>query len=510
MSEQDPSQSAPAPAPVDELERERVRAQVAGRLFGQAPAQVRVGRYVVQGAMGQGATGIVYRAFDEQLHRMVALKLLNGAVAQTDQHRERLMREARAMAQLSHPNVALVHEIGWHEGRHFIAMELLEGGTLGQWSKAERRDWREIVRKLLGIGRGLEAAHRHGLVHRDLKPDNILIGSDGRPRIVDFGLVGHHLATGGAPATQLPGHSPVASMTLTATGALLGTPAYMAPEQLMGQPATVLSDQFAFCVTAYEALFGQRPFHAENVIQLVNAVTTGQTIPPPSDRGVPGIVTKAILRGLEVDPQRRHRSMSDLCAVFEGALGPGRGAQVAAVVTSLVFMGAVGAAGYAFWSSRDEPESGASEEVLRQEAKARALSEAGKYQECLSYAESKPASYELMTVAVTCASRMRAWDRARALCERWRAADTRAPPDVYCHPAMLKHNELFGAGKFEECYELARRQPERALFLENELTCAVNVSPAAFGRACERMRARFPNHVQARACPGMLEKLEKE
>lgn len=220
----------------------------------------RVGRYLLLERLGAGAMGVVFAAHDPELDRKVAVKVLRGDAgvepAQTPPD-ERLVREARAMARLAHPNVVAVHDVGWFGDRVFIAMELVEGHTLAHWLAAERRSLREVIAMFIAAGHGLAAAHAAGLVHRDFKPENVLIGKDGRVRVTDFGVA--HRAE--LPADPGPPTAAAADRRRT-TRALAGTPFYMAPEQLMRERVDARTDQFSFCVAIYAALTGDHPFPA--------------------------------------------------------------------------------------------------------------------------------------------------------------------------------------------------------------------------------------------------------
>jgi serine/threonine protein kinase len=228
----------------------------------------RVGRFLIERLVGSGAMGHVYAAYDPQLDRRIALKVLRPEVRAGD-HEARLLREARLAAKLTHENIIVVYDVGVLPGDQlFVAMELVEGRTLRQWLADEKRGWREVLAVLASAGRGLAAAHASGLVHRDFKPDNVLVGSDGRVRVTDFGL-----ARSASAATPLPDD---VTTPLTVTGALVGTPAYMAPEQLRGEHADARSDLFGFCVSLYEALSGERPFAGSTIAQLTQAIVDGE------------------------------------------------------------------------------------------------------------------------------------------------------------------------------------------------------------------------------------------
>src|SRR6185503_5153712 len=212
-----------------------------------------VGRYVVLECIGSGSMGIVYTGQDPDLGRRVALKVLrsDSAGGSSGGARRRMLREAQAMARLSHPNVVTIYDVGMHGDEVFLAMELIDGGTLREWLRRARRSWREIVAVFRRAAEGLAAAHAVGLVHRDFKPDNVLVGNDGRVCVTDFGLARPSAA---ASAERLAEPPPQGIDSMTRTGAIVGTPAYMAPEQIEGGAADERSDLFAFCVAFYEAL----------------------------------------------------------------------------------------------------------------------------------------------------------------------------------------------------------------------------------------------------------------
>ncbi|MCA9717773.1 MAG: serine/threonine protein kinase, partial [Myxococcales bacterium] len=256
----------------------------------------RVGRYVMIERVGAGAMGVVYSAYDPELDRKVAIKLLQPG-SDDEALQLRLVREAQAMARLSHPNVVHVHDVGRHGDRVFIAMEFVRGRSLGSWLRfaVAPRPWRETLELFVQAGRGLRAAHDVGLVHRDFKPDNILIDDLGTPKVTDFGLARSADASaspGADAATRVTAREPVEpveleELALTRTGALVGTPAYMAPEQHLGETADARSDQFSYCVSLYEALYGARPFTGDTVYETVDAVLSGQVASPPRSAAVP-------------------------------------------------------------------------------------------------------------------------------------------------------------------------------------------------------------------------------
>jgi len=266
-----------------------------------------LGRYTVQRRIGVGGMGVVYAAHDPELDRRVAIKVLRrhgrGAA---------LLREAKALASLNHPNVVGVHDVGVHEGQVWLAMEFVEGQTLADWVADQKPGWQETLAVLVRAGEGLAAAHDEGLVHRDFKPANVMVANDGRVIVMDFGLA---VFEAGHAASEVPEVAPD-STTNPQTQRLVGTPGYMAPEQMWQLPATTQSDQFAFCASAWEALFGERPFHGATLPALVESVTEGRRRPPPANTRVPRWLRVAFERGLEIEAPDRWRSMSALLRVL--------------------------------------------------------------------------------------------------------------------------------------------------------------------------------------------------
>ncbi|MCH9683782.1 MAG: serine/threonine protein kinase, partial [Deltaproteobacteria bacterium] len=289
---------------------------VRGSLFGsQAGAPHRLGRYVVLGTLGRGGMGVVLRAFDLELDRQVALKVLHEHLG--DRQTARLRREAQAMAKLSHPNVVQVYEVGQVDGRTFVAMELVRGQTPRQWMKQDPRPgWKACVRLFIRLGQGLAAAHEQGLVHRDFKPDNAIIDGKGRPRVLDFGLARRDdpVEVESEPEWADALHSESADTSLTRTGVVMGTPAYMPPEQMRGRDTDARSDQFSFCVSLYEVLYGQRPFVGSSSAQLLVAIEDGEIKPVPRGPTIPAALRKAVVRGMAAEPGDRWPSMEALLA----------------------------------------------------------------------------------------------------------------------------------------------------------------------------------------------------
>ena len=334
-----------------------------------------IGRYVVLGLVGRGGMGEVYAAYDPELDRKIAVKLLrarSSADADAAEGKGRLLREAQVIARLSHANVVVVYDVGTFGDSVFLAMEFIDGHTLAYWRHAGQRSWKDVLRVFRLAGLGLAAAHHAGLVHRDFKPDNVMVGHDGTVRVMDFGLA-REIATGvggaAAPAGGLPpvtataasaarataarattlraaaapgspddqvtqvisaaGARPLADpdsppsldraldSNLTPAGALLGTPAYMAPEQLAGQASDARTDQFSFCVSLYEALYDLRPFAGKTLLALMDNVAAGRVRDPPAGSAVPSWVRRVVVRGLRAAPEDRYPSMRELLSALQ-------------------------------------------------------------------------------------------------------------------------------------------------------------------------------------------------
>ena len=279
------------------------------------------GRYVILHEIGSGGMGVVYAAYDPELDRRVALKVLGSATSEGT-GRARLLREARTMARISHPNVITVHDVGEVQGDLFIAMELVDGVDLRHWLKDHEHPWQRVLDLLVQAGRGLSAAHDQGLVHRDFKPANVLVGSDGLVRVLDFGLarrVGgpENVAASDTGDAELSSSPSSHTEPLTRTGAVAGTPAYMSPEQHARAELDDKTDQFSFCVTAFEALFGERPFSGNGRMALMLQVTQGDHRPVPKTSQVPRSVIDAVLRGLAPKPSERWPDMRALLEQLE-------------------------------------------------------------------------------------------------------------------------------------------------------------------------------------------------
>jgi tetratricopeptide (TPR) repeat protein/predicted Ser/Thr protein kinase len=274
----------------------------------------RIGRFTILERIGAGSMGVVYTAYDDVLDRKIAVKVLRdgGPAASL-----RLLREAQAMARVAHPNVVTVHEVGTADDQVYVAMEFIRGVTLQVWQSGPGRGWREIVEAYIQAGRGLAAAHAAGLIHRDVKASNMMIGDDGRVRVLDFGLVRAlegALSDGsdGSGGPDGSGSGLQTGLRLTHAGDVLGTPAYMSPEQIRGAAVGPESDQFSLCVALYEALHGELPFAGDSLAALYRSIQRRRLPDPPRASRVPNWLRQVLLRGLHPAPELRYPTMDAL------------------------------------------------------------------------------------------------------------------------------------------------------------------------------------------------------
>jgi len=334
--------SSPTLTPPGEASDPLDKLLVKRALFPRRVRPARIGRFTVLELIGRGAMGVVYACHDELLDRKVAVKVLHSEVTR-ERAAAQVQREAQALARLSHPNVVAVHDVGTVDERVYLAMEFVEGQTLAAWVRTTRPGWREVLRVVIAAGDGLAAAHDKGLIHRDIKPDNIMVGVDGRVRVMDFGLA---RADAELEGERAPAAAASEGVARTRTGALTGTPAYMASEQFLGEAIDARADQFGLCATAWEALYGQPAFAGAGLLPLASNVTSGRLTPPPAGSRVPAWLrrvlerglrpraadrhadTRALLQALRADPTRRRR----LAGLGAGGLAAGL-AVVAAHVT---------------------------------------------------------------------------------------------------------------------------------------------------------------------------------
>ncbi len=275
----------------------------------------RLGRFMLLKEIGSGGMGTVFAAYDEQLDRKVALKILRKPRVGSARQRLQILREARAAARISHPNVVSIYEVNEADGLIHIAMEYVEGETLLKWQAKGGHQWRDILGLYLQVGMALQAAHDADVVHRDFKPDNVLIGDDGRPRVVDFGLARVGSEDLGLPSTSVE-HAELRAMgRISLTGVIAGTLGYMSPEQYRGGNVDARSDQWSFCASLFEALYGVLPFAGKTMAEYAENVY-GRPRPRPSNSLVPEEVHSALLRGLNCEPDKRFSSMAELMSAL--------------------------------------------------------------------------------------------------------------------------------------------------------------------------------------------------
>jgi len=265
-----------------------------------------VGRFIVLHPLGQGGMGMVYAAHDPELDRQIALKLVLPG-QRSESNRARLFQEAQALAKLSHTNVVGIYDVGTVDHQLWLAMELVRGEPLGAWLGRKTRSWREVLHVMQGAGQGLAAAHAAGLLHRDFKPDNVMVNANQHAKVMDFGLAR-------APHSSDTSTNPLARVTLP--GMWVGTPAYMAPEQFGDEQPSFAADQFSLCVTLWEALYDERPFQGKTMGELMGSLCTERPRAPQNTRHVPRWLKKVCLRGLSADPEQRFPSVKALLSAL--------------------------------------------------------------------------------------------------------------------------------------------------------------------------------------------------
>jgi serine/threonine protein kinase len=287
-----------------------------------------IGRFKVRAEVGHGGNAVIYSAWDADGDRPLAIKLLRDDRSNRPDTQARFLREAKLLARLDHPNIVRIYEVGTHEGRAFLALEYIEGRSLREWLAAESPPIATVIARFVEAGRGLQAAHEAGLMHRDFKPDNVVIGDDGRVRVVDFGLARSTSGTDNFKTieSQTPGlrDALAEGPDLLATIGLSGTPAYMSLEQHFGRRSDPRADQFSFCVALWEALFGERPFSGRTAGQIARAIEAGELRSPTRPRAelVPRRLRKALERGLAAERVDRWPSMDELLDEIEAAANP--------------------------------------------------------------------------------------------------------------------------------------------------------------------------------------------
>ena len=263
----------------------------------------RIGPYEIVAKLGEGGMGVVYRATDTRLNRPVAIKLLSEEIA-SNSTRRRFQQEAKTLSSLSHPHILTVYEAGEFEGRQYLVTEFADGGTLREWAAAAKRPWPEILNLLLGVADGLACAHEAQILHRDIKPHNVLVTRNGYAKLADFGLAKLLESPRPDDATR--------SMTEHRTGAgvVMGTVAYMSPEQAAGRPVDARSDIFSFSVLLYELLEGRRPFAASTDLDVMHRIVHG--VPDPLTANIPAGFRAIVEKALEKAPADRYQSMREM------------------------------------------------------------------------------------------------------------------------------------------------------------------------------------------------------
>ena len=450
-----------------------------------------LGRYVMLEKLGAGGMGEVFAAYDPQLDRKVALKLLRGGALSAEEGKVRLLREAQAMARLQHPNVIGVHDVGLFGERVFVAMEYVEGETLADWLRGQH-PWDEVVRTFLQAGDGLSAAHRAGLVHRDFKPDNVLLGADARPRVVDFGLARQSTSTPSpaSPEKEVAEGALDSSLNvpLTRDGAVMGTPGYMAPEQIAGLATDARSDQFSFCVALWEGLFGKRPFSGATLKQHAQEIAAGRLTPVPADSQVPDWVREVLRRGLAANPADRWPEMDALLKALRPRAR--RNPRRSLFVTGLVLFSLFGI-GYGMWTRQRLLVCGGTERrlvglwdaprkaKLREGFKATGLSYAGEAWASSERALDAWAAEWVVTAREVCeASRLRKVDSAEVTELKTSCLDER----VQRLEALVA---LFDAPD----HDVVNNAPTAARELESAATCTTTAGQHKHGAIDEKEQA---------------------
>ena len=266
-------------------------------------AGTEIGVYRIESVLGEGGMGTVYRAVDTKLNRRVAIKVLSNELADAAARR-RFQREARMASSLNHPHIVMVHDVGEWEGRQYLVTELVDGGTLKDWAAVKKRPWREVVELVTGVADGLAAAHAAGILHRDIKPQNVLVSKSGYAKLADFGLA--KLETPFSPAPD----AETRTLTETQAGVVVGTIAYMSPEQASGQRLGARSDVFSFGVLLYEMLTGRRPFEGRSGLEVLRAIMDAPA--PPLGNEIPQPVRAVVEKALEKNPAERYQTMQEM------------------------------------------------------------------------------------------------------------------------------------------------------------------------------------------------------
>ncbi|MCB9657680.1 MAG: serine/threonine protein kinase [Sandaracinaceae bacterium] len=424
---------------VRELERGRLRAVLRARMFGGPATAVRLGRFALERKIGEGGAGVVYAAFDPTMQRRVALKALTAA--QSD--RRALLREARALAQLSHPNVLGVFEVHDEGDIAFVVSELVEAGSLREWMRGEHT-LLERIAIVSGVAAGVSCAHRAGLVHRDLKPENVLVG-EGRPRVADFGLARLWAAGGDTWGEHR----------------VVGTPGYMAPEQRRGAAPAPSQDQWSLGVMAYELLFGRHPYavgsDGADGPSRPSVHVAGPPPPPAADHPA-GRAWPVLARALDDDPQARWPDVDAFARAIEDALAPApvapparpRALVVGAVVTAAL---ALGLTALALRAREQRPTQDASVDSpgdpwAAQYPTVAPMLARRDWVACSAFFEAHETSPAGHAVWATCARASGDGARIARMCEA--SSDDATPPEE-CDALLTDARSALNAGRPEEC-----------------------------------------------------------
>lgn len=509
---------------IERLERARVRAETLGRLFEGQVTPSRVDRFELRRKLGQGAMGVVYAAFDPRLSREVALKLLFHGPRGPG---ESFLREARALAEIAHPNVLTVYDAGLHDGVPFLVSELVSGGTLRTWLGAHgsARAFGETVTMLTGIAQGIAAAHAAGLVHRDIKPENVLVGGglDERPRLADFSL---------AKGREIPLLSIVGGSPAAASGPVVGTLRYMSPEQLRGDPADDRSDQWSFCALAFEAFYGAMPFGDRQGDDLLAAIARGQTAPVPAHHRAAGLLP-LLQRGLRDQPAARHASMNDLLRAWERELVRGTRVRIGVAATVLTVLvstvvaatvaravaptpatarpasAAVPASGS---NAANGPPANAAVFANAEEAdlfyRAAALTQGQKFDECASLLRGQPGRH-VARLQVECAERSLRAEVLASACRDAQVANPAAVPPSCLHGGV--EAKAFAEQKrYLACIETLERAPAYP-FVTVQMSTCVNAwgDPEGFYRLCQHLRKEAVARAPAEPHPPCVKQQAK-
>lgn len=459
-----------------------------------------IGRFVLRGELGRGAMGIVYLAHDPELDREVAVKVLAVQSPMAAEEAERLRREGQSLARLSHPNVVTVYEAGTEDKQYYVVMELLEGTTLDLWLAAAERSSSEIIEVFRNAGTGLNAAHEAGLVHRDFKPSNLMVPHGTDAKVTDFGLVRIH----DEDSASLPSPEDLDVLRLSLSGSIIGTPAYMAPEQLTQADATAKSDQFAFCVTLYEALCGERPFQGATFSALSASMEGSKDAGVDTSKlhSIRSKARAAIVKGLSVDPEQRHLSMKALLA----ELAPPKKRWPAGAV-ALLGASAIALAGVMASASSAETCMGGKAQV----AASWARSDRGRIQEAFAAIDNDLARERLVRVQTSLDTYAKDWSlRHHEVCrasERGEQSPSRLDQRMSCLDDKLARFETTIEELALADHDVAVRSLDMVVGLPDPVSCLSLTGaapPSALRDRIERVERQL-NEVETKSLAGQAD-----